>query len=70
MSQPADTDEALQRAALGPKSVTVGNTSATAQNVDEIIKADRYAASKAAAANRVPGFGLRTQVGTPPGCGG
>jgi len=68
MTQPANTDEALAQAATTPQSVTVGNTSVTERSVDEIIKADRYQSSKRAGS--VLGFGLRAQVGIPPGAGG
>lgn len=70
MAAPTTTEEALEQAALGPKAVTVGNQSVTQQSVDEIIKADRYAASKRAAAARTSGFGLRFSKIVPPGGGG
>lgn len=67
MAAPTTTDEALEQAALGPKAVSVGNQSVTQQSVDDIIKADRYLAEKAAAAAGAPG--IRLFQLKPGGCG-
>lgn len=46
----ADLSDKIETAASGPKSHTVDGETAVARNIDELIKADKYLASKAAGA--------------------
>jgi hypothetical protein len=69
MAAPTNTTEALEQNALGPHSVTVGNQSVTQKSADDLIKLDRYLASKTAATAGPKGFGLRFQKLIPPGGG-
>lgn len=60
-------DDELEKLAKNPKSATVDGVSATAQDVDAIIKIqDRAAAKTAASRNH---FGLRLAKIEPPGAG-
>jgi hypothetical protein len=46
----ADLSSDIEQAATGPKSHMVDGEMAVARSIDELIKADRYLAAKAAAA--------------------
>ena len=69
MTNPTTPAEAIAQAALEPRSVTVGDTSATSQSITDLIEADRYLAAKRAANAGTRGFGLRMQRIKPPGGG-
>lgn len=69
MTQPTTPAEAIEQGALNPRSVTVGDTSATAQSIPDLIEADRYLASRTAARTPPAGFGIRVQRIKPPGGG-
>jgi hypothetical protein len=67
MAQPQTVEEAIDRNAKGPASVTVGGQTVTQKSIDELIKADQYLAAKNAASQ--PHFGLRFTKLIPPGAG-
>lgn len=68
MATPTTPAEAIEQAALGPKSVTTKDgTNVTARDMDELIKADNHVAGKTAASK--PHFGLRMTKLIPPGGG-
>ena len=69
MTTPTTISEAIEQNAKGPASVTNGSQSVTQKSVAEQIEADRYLATKAAAASVKSGFGLRFQRIKPPGGG-
>ena len=69
MAAPTTRQKALEQAALGPKSVTVSQTSqtTTARDLAELQEAvDRETANVSATKK---GFGLRFQKLVPPGAG-
>jgi len=67
MADPETIDEAIEQNAMGPASVTVGNTSVTQKDIDQQIKADQHLKNQRAAAS--PTFGLRMLKMKPPGGG-
>lgn len=69
MTTPTTPAEALERNALGPRSVTVGDETVVQHSPQDQIAVDRYLASKSAANNGTRGFGLRMQRIKPPGGG-
>lgn len=64
----ADLSDEIEAAAQGPKSHSVDGESAVARDIDDLIKADRYLAAKAAAGN--PMRGLRFAKIVPGGAAG
>lgn len=64
---PDDLTQAIEDAAKTPKSATQDGRSATARDIDELIKADQYAKAQRAAGKK--GFGLRVAKIIPPGGG-
>ena len=70
MPAPTTPEEAIEQGALGPQSATVDGNSVTQRSLSELIEADKYLASKNAAANSNEMFGMRCRVGVPPrgGC--
>ena len=67
MSEPTTPAEAIEQAALGPKSVTVKDETTIARDIDELIAADNHLAARSARTRK--GFGLRFQKIVPPGGG-
>lgn len=68
MTAPTTAAEAIEQAALGPKSVTTKDgTTVIARDVDDLIKSDNHAAGKTAATKRH--FGIRFTKLIPPGGG-
>lgn len=67
MPAPTTPAEAIEQAALGPKSVTVGNQTTVARDIKELIDADNYLKNAAAAGKSH--FGLRFSKLVPPGAG-
>lgn len=67
MSAPTTPEEAISQAALGPKSVTVGNQTTVARDIKELIDADNY--QKNANAAGKSHFGVRFSKIVPPGAG-
>lgn len=53
----ADLSTDIENAATEPKQASVDGVSAQARDIDELIKADKYLAKKAAVSNK--SFGLR-----------
>jgi hypothetical protein len=51
MAQPQTIDEAIDRNAKGPASVTVAGETTTVKDIDQLIKADKHLAAKRAKAN-------------------
>lgn len=67
-NDPESIEEAIEQQAIsGVKSMTEGSRSIQNLSIDEMIKADQYAKSKAAQSK--PHFGLRMTRLRPPGCG-
>jgi hypothetical protein len=64
---PDDLTEVIEEAAQTPKSATQDGRSATARDIDELIKADQYTKSQQAAGKT--GFGIRVAKIIPPGGG-
>jgi hypothetical protein len=62
-------DQAIADAATSPQRVMVDGRSADARSVDDLLKLRAHQAAQEAAANTVPGFGLRFQKIRPPGAG-
>ncbi len=69
MTTPSTVPEAIKQNALGPSSVTNGAQSVSQHSLRDQIEADRYLATKTAAANERKGFGIRIQRIKPPGGG-
>lgn len=69
MAAPQTIDEAIDRNARGPASVTNAGESTTVKDIEQLILADKYLASKRAAAAGYPNFGLRIQTIVPGGTG-
>ena len=69
MTTPTTVEEAIEQNALGPSSVANGSQSVNQRPLAELIEADRYLATKTAAASGTKGFGLRFQRIKPPGGG-
>lgn len=69
MAAPATIDDAIERNALGPASVTIAGETTTVKDIDQLIKADKYLSAKRAAAAGVSGFGVRFQTIVPGGTG-
>jgi len=69
MAAPTTRDDALEQAALGPKSVTVSQSGQTtvARDLRELQDAVLYESSQTAGGKK--GFGLRMQKLVPPGGG-
>lgn len=68
MTTPATILEAIDQAAKGPASATVGGDTVTSKDISQLIEADRYAkANTAVDANSF--FGIRVAQFTPPGAG-
>lgn len=67
MAQPQTIEEAIDRNARGPASVTVAGQTVVQKDIGQLIEADKYLAAKRAATKR--GFGIRTQTIVPGGCG-
>jgi len=61
----ADLDAQIHDAAAGPAKVTSDGLSVDAQKIPDLIAADKYLASKAAA--KLPRRGLRYSKFVPPG---
>jgi hypothetical protein len=51
-----DLEDTIRDAAADPASASEDGRSATARSIDELIKADKYLASKAAASGRKTGI--------------
>lgn len=64
---PDDLTDAIEEAAQTPKSATVDGRSATARDIDELIKADQHLKSQQAAGKT--GFGLWAAKIIPPSGG-
>lgn len=56
---PTTIDEAIEQAALGPKSVTVAGQNTTLPSIDELLKAKEYESAKQAA--NATSLGVRYQ---------
>ena len=54
---PSTVEQAIENAALGPASVTVGNQTVTSKDIGQLIEADQYLRAKQAA--DTPNFGMR-----------
>jgi hypothetical protein len=63
MAAPQNIDEAIERNALGPASVTVAGQTVTQKNIDELVQADEHLKGKEAKGR--PGLGIRLQKITP-----
>lgn len=62
---PEEIEDAIEDAAITPKSVEGDEGKVTARDIDELIKADEYLASKTAM--RKKGKGIRFSKMIPPG---
>ena len=62
MAAPQTIEDAIEQNALGPASVTVPGQTVTVKDIDQLIKADKYLASKRAAANGSLGVRFGTIV--------
>jgi hypothetical protein len=62
-----NVEDQIEEVALGPKQVSVDGTTVTAHDLPALIEADKYLASKRAAAKNH--FGLRFVKLEPPGTG-
>lgn len=69
MTTPENVEEALQQAALGPKSISVDGQATTEHSLKDLIEADRYLAAKRSQSAAPKGFGIRLQKIVPPGGG-
>jgi hypothetical protein len=67
MALPTTIEEAIEKAALGPATVTIDGQTVTAKDIAQLIEADRYLAAKTAATKSH--FGLRFTKLVPPGTG-
>ena len=65
MSDSTDLTEQIEETAQGPAAVTTDGLSVQAQPLPDLVEADRYLATKAAAGSR--GRGLRITKLVPPG---
>jgi len=64
----ADLSSQIEEAAADPQSVTVDGQTVSSRPLSELIEADRYLASKAAARARKSGFRISKII--PPGMAG
>lgn len=69
MTTPTTPQEAIESAALGPKSISVDGQIVTEHSLPDLIAADRHLAQKASQAASPRGFGIRIQKLVPPGGG-
>ena len=70
MSEELDAiDQAIADAATSPQRAMIDGRSADSRPVDDLLKLRAHHAAQEAAANTVPGFGLRFQKIRPPGAG-
>lgn len=67
MAAPADSESAVEQAALGPKRVTIDGETVEQYTIDELIKAANFADGQTAKTK--PAFGLRFTKLVPPGAG-
>lgn len=51
MAAPTTPEEAIEQAALGPKSVTVDGTTVTARDIKDLKEADQYSKPETTVAN-------------------